>query len=613
MFKLPSGTNRIIYLTLSGLLLVGATASWHALGYWSLPAWALEWGDVTLAVSCIYIATKTADANNRLLSYVFAPISIVFSAISYYVAIDYTNLVAFYPIYYAVYAIPAIIVGIYLIFFRKEGGNQRIFSIAFMLTVLFAIMFLSFLFYLAAPPLPTDESTIDLYSAKLFLEGINPYNAALTANAFAYYNYPLYSNTPITTGGYVDSLTYPALSFILLIPSALFHIKGSTVMLPFFAIPIILTWYRGWKRKDYLTSVLILLPFLSFTIYSSQVVFSDLDIVWASLLMLSYYFFPNEKLSGSLFGLALSVKQFPAIAAPFLIIFSIREYGWKKTGIWILFAFISFMVVNGYFIAIGYQFYFTSIIENEFAPLIGVGFGISQISFLGFVNIPRTYFSIIMIALLLNFTVLYIFRYQRMKYSLFVFPIIIFFFNYRLFIQYLLYWMIISLLPLVDLITERRSNVQLRQSPAIKPTAPPGANRNQKRIAVLLALIIGLSISAGLYTGVHNNSGTFTINSVEITGYNSTGYVDSISVNITFNGNSITQTPVLFRIVISESIGNVNMLLWCPVGNITLQSGHAVSMTIAPEYAQYALPSNTPYRMIAYFGNIQGSYVSVRM
>ena len=36
-----------------------------------------------------------------------------------------------------------------------------------------------------------------------------------------------------------------------------------------------------------------------------------------------------------------------------------------------------------------------------------------------------------------------------MKYGLFIFPIIIFLFNYRLFSQYLFYWMLISILPML--------------------------------------------------------------------------------------------------------------------------------------------------------------------
>lgn len=95
-------------------------------------------------------------------------------------------------------------------------------------------MFVTYLFYFYSMRFPTDESMVDLYSAHLFINGLNPYNLNNIVGGFAFYNYPIYANTPLTTGGYVYYLTYPALSFIAMLPAELLGIKGSLVMLPFF-------------------------------------------------------------------------------------------------------------------------------------------------------------------------------------------------------------------------------------------------------------------------------------------------------------------------------------------------------------------------------------------
>ena len=611
MIKITDEAKRLTLMTLSGLLFVGATASWHALGYLNHFAWVLEWGNLMLAFVCIFLSLKSSKITGNTILFTITALSLVFSSISYYVAIGYTNLIAFYPIYYLVYSLPAITILTILRLHSKSKGNLKQISLAFMLTVLASSMLIAFLFYRSAPIFPTDEAVIDLYSAHLFINGLNPYNPSLVANAFAYFNYPLYANTPFTTGGYVKTLTYPALSFLILVPAQLLNVKASTVMLPFFVIPIILTWYMAWKNGKFLTSSFILLPFLSLTIYASQVVFSDLDIVWTSLLMLSYYVLPKTKLSGFLFGLSLSVKQFPAIVLPFFIVFLVKEFGWKKSILWFTMGIVAFTLINGYFMALGFGNFMNAIIENEFAPLLGVGFGFSQLSFLGYLTIPRIYFAIIMVALFFVVITFYILWYQDLKYLLFVFPIIIFLFNYRLFIQYVMYWMILSLMPLVDLLLIQDQEINNSKNRRHITVGIPPLKRKKLFATCITGIILGGAVLAGYTLGAQNNQGTFTINEISATQLNSSGYIDAMNVIITFNGHNVDQTPVFFRFFIPGQIDNVNMLLWEPSANVTLHTGITQEILIKPQFAQFALPSNTTYRVIAYYGDIQGSYESV--
>lgn len=613
MAESTAKTFRFVFISMSGLLFVGATASWHSLGYLSPKAWFLEWGDVLLAFVCVYLATRTEKVHSAPFSLFITGLALILSFGSYFSAVQLPVFTSLGTGYYYSYAFPvAALVGLFVSFYRYKN-RERLSSFLFFLALLGSIMYITYLFYLVSPVFPTDESVIDLYSSHLFLSGLNPYNTALSANAFNFYNFPIYDTTPMATGGYVTTLTYPALSFIALIPAEVLHVKTSLIMYPFFAVPMILVWYRAWSKKQWIESALILLPFLSLSIYTSQVEFDDLNIVWVSLLMASYFLVGRTKVSGVLFGLALSVKQFPAIAVPFLLYFIFREYGWKKSIVWIIAVIGSFLAINGYFMAIGMHSFVTAMLENEFAPLIGVGFGPAQLSFLGLVEFSKTYFTLAMFATLLISLVAYIFYYGKLKYALFVFPILVFFFNYRLFVQYIFYWMIISLLPMVDLLVEQKNTLREASASSIEKVSQPRnfmmtRKRARKVVAVLLFVILAGTVGAGYYVNAHDNPGSFSISSVSYTGFNSTGYVDSMNVNLSYSGNGADSTPVYFRIVLPIPVVNVNMLLWKATSNVTFHAGYPQNVTIVPEFSSYALPVNTSYMMIAYYGSIQGSY-----
>ena len=80
-----------------------------------------------------------------------------------------------------------------------------------------------------------------------------------------------------------------------------------------------------------------------------------------------------------------------------------------------------------------------------------------------------------------------------------------------------------------------------------------------------------------------------------------------MTVSVTFNGKSGSSTPVFFRFVLPQPIGNANMYLWKSQNNITLKSGQTEMFVIIPMYAVYSIPTNSNYRLIAYYGNIVGS------
>ncbi len=605
-------------MAVSGLLFVGANAAWNGLGYLNPLAWFLEWSSVVLAFLCVYASVRTTEMRNHTYGYALIAVSLIISAISYLFSVtapQVSNAInqSINLYYFLVLAIPLLLMPFLVRLDLKKLDNSKFAPLLFFILVIVSLTFLLYLFSSITPPFPTDESVFDMYAAHLFLSGLNPYNPALMANAFNYYHFRFQAFdpiTPLTTGGYVNSLTYPALSFLVFIPAVLLKLKASTVMLPFLIAPVVIVWYKAWSRKKWLHSAYAILPFIALITYVYQGGSADTDALWASLLMLSYFVLPRYKTSGLLFGLSLSVKQFPILVFPFLVFFLYKEYGIRKMLLWTLLAGGAFIAVNGYFISKGPDYWISSMLANEFAPLIGIGFGIPQLSFSGIFNIPAIYFTIAMIDLLIAFFLLYVIKFTELKYALFAFPMIVFLFDYRLFSQYLFYWMLLSLIPMLDSMEKGKLNPVYPKA----ESATVSSNKyhfklpkikDRALVAVLAVLIVG-SVALGYHEDVQISHGLFKITSVSYGGYNATGYVDQIDLTISYHGNW-NSTHVFFRVFPNGPVVNGNMLLWRPNNSTPLLEGQTYNITIFPQYPEYSLNPDGAFMVMAYYGSIQGS------
>ncbi len=602
-------------MAVSGLLILGANAAWNGLGYLNPLAWFLEWSSIILAFLCVLLAVRYKEISNHLYAYVLIGISLAISAFSYglsvvspVVMVSISQSVD--PFDFLVLIVPLVFLGTIILQDFGKLKNNGTFPLLFFLSVIGSMGFLLIQFSLVSPAFPTDESIFDMYGAHLFLSGMNPYNPTLMSGAFQYYNFQFQAFdpiTPLTTGGYVNMLTYPALSFLVFIPAVILKVKAAFIMIPVLIAPMIIVWYRAWSRKDWVRSSYALLPFISLLLYVYQGGSADTDALWASLLMISYLVLPRYRASGILFGLSLSVKQLPAIAAPFLLYYVYREYGAKESLIWFASVAAVFFGVNGYFIIQNPGYWFSSMLANEFAPLIGIGFGVPQLSFAGILGIPEVYFTVVMVDLLLVFLFLYVVKYKNIKYALFVFPMLIFLFNYRLFAQYLYYWLIISIIPMLDYM-ESKSKGETDSSYISNTKKFQNIKGRKITAAAALIILLVVSIPIGYHEGVQNSSGYFTIDSVSFHSHNGSGYVTSMDVQITYHGNLQNISSVYFRVFPNHDIINGNMLLWIVVGHVSLKPGVATNLTISPQYSEYSINPAFGSMLVAYYGNIEGSH-----
>ncbi len=208
-------------------------------------------------------------------------------------------------------------------------------------------------------------------------------------------------------------------------------------------------------------------------------------------------------------------------------------------------------MVPGYFVK--------GILANEIAPLIGIGYGPSQLSFLGILPIGSTVFTILMISTFTLCIFIYIFNYERAKYALFAFPIIIFLFNNRVFAQYFYYWIFISLLPAIDII----SRPTVKEESSVRTTKKILNKVPYKKVAVaFIALLISASGIAIFHEVSLSQQDRIIIQDVKAKGYNSSGFVNSMMVELTYAGNNLSSAPLNFRIIEAGPVSNGNGLLW---------------------------------------------------
>ncbi len=459
-----------------------------------------------------------------------------------------------------------------------------------------------------SPPFPTDEMTIDYYAAHLFLLGLNPYNPALTSNVYSYYglalngipvNQMLNVSTPILTGGFVTGFSYPALSLLVFIPANLLKISPSVIFAPFYIVPVIIILRIYHLKNDMKIALISSLVLVLNPAYLLQITQGEPDILWVIFVMLSLICARNPYLSGMFIGLAIAVKQIPVFLIPFMIYFIYREYGRKNSVLWIFSSIAAFLAVNLYFIASSPIFFVHALLAPEFQPIIGIGFGPSQISFLNILPVNHSFFSLMVIAVLIVSLAFYVTFYRRVRYAFPAFQIIIFLFNYRLLSGYLIFWPIVALVipaVMVNTKTKQGSRLSLRSSLKNMPAA-------KIAVAILCLGVLSVPFAYNYATPQTTSIELSNLNIVEI----SHGNVTSISLQVTVHSSKYSQIPLYFRITPSTSLIYMNGYLWTSHTNSNYINGQTYNITITPLEAGQGIPDSGYYRLIAYYGYNYGS------
>ena len=469
----------------------------------------------------------------------------------------------------------------------------------------------------------TDEIILQTYAAKIFLEGKDPYINSNMLGAFSYIKpFSLYV-TPGLNGKLVEILLYPGMSVLAFLPVAYFHLPDYTTLFIFSALNFLAVFL--YLRK---TGMEKILPYFSLIIMLTVYTFGlsiggSTDILWIFFLVMAYIFRDKPWVSGIFYGLSISSKQLAIVAFPFLIFMIFMEKGksFKQAFIFFAFAVLSFLITNLPFIIMQPLDWLRNIVEAEFQPVLGIGIGFSELSFTGLLKVPSTVFTLIFLATIVITFLFYVRFYNRLKYALFVFPMLMFLVNYRVLLGYVVDWSLLVVISFADYLREK--NIKPPTLSEIKAKSLntglyiQGIRKHmQKHItfAIIIIVIISITTAGSIYLSYNDNdSNIYRINAVENMSDQQCipGYITSMNISITYQpalGSNLT-SPVYFRIIPSTATeGNYNGMLW--YSSTTLHVGQNY-VTAYPESYAYLLKQGTTFRIQAYY-NYLSDYITVK-
>ncbi len=255
------------------------------------------------------------------------------------------------------------------------------------------------------PQFSNDGTSLDTNAAMLLLEGRNPYTDSNMLDLAR--RFPIQPNwtTPLMLGQFANAkdypsmvdfqtvldtdlkagtapefeskVSYPALSFLTLVPFAL--VKDYNV-LPFYLLSYLVLVGIAWKvARPEMRKWIVLLAMANVPMWASTVG-GNLDIFYA-LLIVMVWLLRDKRWSSALFlGLALASKQIAWFFIPFYMIMVFRHYGLKEVVYRLLIAGTIGLAFNLPFILWNPQAWLAGILAPMADPMFPMGVGIVDLS-----------------------------------------------------------------------------------------------------------------------------------------------------------------------------------------------------------------------------------------
>lgn len=326
-----------------------------------------------------------------------------------------------------VFAVLISVAGMYLIGKVMEGRSV----IRAQLSLLFGALVVSLLIYAIIIGTSTsighsDELAYNYYSAGLLLKGQNPYTASMQPALSLYYNS---RGTVWLNGSIEDRYIYPAFSFIYL--ALLPPIFGFSSILPVYWLTIFLVCTAAlvvYTHANKNAAVLLPLGVWLFTAYS-LISFISSYLAVSVFLLLAYIYRRRPLFSGMLVGLSAGTTQFAWFAIPFLIVLALRELGARHAYKQLAIALLTFLLINGYFLAIHPSQMLNSLF-GAFSSLPIAGPNIVQLLVGGY-PIPYSYSMFAFVLVYLTLLLMFYLRTDSLRPLMGVVPFLIFFLSWR--------------------------------------------------------------------------------------------------------------------------------------------------------------------------------------
>ncbi|BCU67014.1 hypothetical protein HS7_04510 [Sulfolobales archaeon HS-7] len=439
----------------------------------------------------------------------------------------------------------------------------------------------------------SDEYAIGLCAALQLLHGLNPYLPSVTAHALTRFNVPTRYQTPTLYGKVVTFVNYPAMSFLIYVLPLITNIPPELFL---FIIPVIFIVVLSRDLPgDTLAGItaIMLLNMQWFTFKSPPPV----DFLWSFSLGIASYFLFKRKFStaGALYGLSLSFKQIGAYALFPLAYFVFREGG-KKSLISSAFSCVGiFLLTNLPFLVMNPTIYLHDVLTPISGDLIGIGSGISQLSFLGIYYMPPIYYTFVQFFFLIILWISYAKYYEKLKYALFGLPVLPLLFNYRVLISYLLLWIIPSSIPLIKATEARSTEISI-----------------PRKAIVALGILLLVTPMVGGVTVHQEYTQYYNVVKVKIEKvFANRGSIIGVLVTVTYQPipGLPNRTFLLFRGFSPENViklqkYNENGIMLQPIFNYSYIANKSYEVMLEPQGHLFAMKD---LYIIAYYGYIQGS------
>jgi len=301
----------------------------------------------------------------------------------------------------------------------------------------------------------TDSMALTHYAAYFWnFYAWNPYPVDLR-HALEVFSVAADYLTFTPSGDIITKLNYPALHFLVYYPFIISGLKDMRWVTFLFQIVSIAYIYA--KAPKNLRALMIIPIFAGSDLAINFSAGCLTDFLWVLPMLVVIFEFKDDKLSGTFYGLACAIKQVPWLLAPFLIIWKWKEgtnAKEKKTGLHkvIIFsatALVFFLIPNIFFILKDPTAWFNGISQPVFGNLLVVSQGFSMLTQIGLVPLPVEFYTICVLTVFAALLVNYFVYFDRLKYTLWIYPAIIMWFSFRGLQNYFIYWIPLLIASLI--------------------------------------------------------------------------------------------------------------------------------------------------------------------
>lgn len=322
-----------------------------------------------------------------------------------------------------------------------------------------------------------DSGLYTELGGELIRRGQNPYTWDY-GGVYDLYRTRQDAATPRLNGAPESNYPYPALPFLLAAPFQAVGLPGvfslsiiahaALLALIFLAAP------RQWQPVI-LMPALVSIGSAGFD-FTSLTLIGNLDIVWALALAGMAAAWRRPIARAILFGVAASLKQGPALLAPFLLIRLWRDEdkSLEHTVRFILVSAATFLLFNGPFILWNPAAWFEGCTEplRDALIILSQG-GLSTLSQIGVVYLPKSFFLLATLTAFSLAIFIYWRHYDSLREAFWILPGAIMWFSFRSLVPYWLYWafpMIVSAARGDGFDLPARTTQAVTTKPSWKPT-----------------------------------------------------------------------------------------------------------------------------------------------